>query len=137
VLDAEPTAVSGTLWPEPTAASTEESALIAMQFPDGVIASVFCSYTAPFRRVMLEVIGTEGIITVPDFTSGDHLGRLTLTRGKGDRTAGAIVEDIPVGNLYVEESTMFTDWILGGPEPEINGANGLLNQKILDRALTL
>ena len=137
VLGAEPSAVTGTLWPAPTASTTEESAFIAMQFPDGVMASVFCSYTAPFRRVMLEVIGTDGIITVPDFTSGDQLGRLTLTRGKGDKPAGATVEEILVGNLYVEESTMFTNWILGGPEPEINGLNGLLNQRILDRALTL
>ena len=101
------------------------------------MASVFCSYTAPFRRVMLEVIGTEGMITVPDFTVGDQLGRLTLTRGKGDRPAGATSEEIHVPNLYVEESTMFTDWILGGQEPEINGSNGLLNQRILDKALTL
>jgi predicted dehydrogenase len=137
VLAAEPSAVTGILWPAPTATSTEESAFIAMQFPDGVMASVFCSYTAPFRRVMLEVIGTEGVITVPDFTMGDQLGRLTLTRGKGDKPAGATVEEILVPNLYIEESTMFTDWILGGQEPEINGLNGLLNQRILDNALTL
>jgi predicted dehydrogenase len=137
VLGGEPSAVTGTLWPAPTAASTEESAFVAMQFPEGVMASVFCSYTAPFRRVILEIIGTEGIITVPDFTSGDQLGRLTLTRGKGDRPAGATAEEILVPNLYVEESTMFTDWILGGQEPEINGSNGLLNQRILDNAITL
>jgi predicted dehydrogenase len=137
VLAAEPSAVTGTLWPAPTATSTEESAVLAMQFPDGVMASVSCSFTAPFRRVMLEVIGTEGIITVPEFTSGDQLGRLTLTRGKADRPAGVTAEEILVPNLYIEESTMFTDWILGGEEPEINGLNGLLNQRILDKALTL
>jgi len=137
VLAGEPTAVTGTLWPAPTAASTEETALLALQFPDGVIASVLCSYTVPFRRVMLEIIGTEGIITVPDFTTGDQVGRLTLTRGKGDRASGTTAEEIVVPNLYVEESTMFTDWILGGREPEIGGMNGLRNQRILDKALTL
>ena len=137
VLSGEPSAVAGTLWPAPTAATTEESAFLALQFPGGVMASVFCSYTAPFRRVTLEVIGTEGIIVVPDFTRGDQLGRLILTRGKGDMPAGATTEEILVPNLYIEETTMFTDWILGGPEPEINGSNGLLNQRILDRALTL
>ena len=43
VLAAEPSAVTGTLWPAPTATSTEESAFLAMQFPDGVMASVSCS----------------------------------------------------------------------------------------------
>jgi 1,5-anhydro-D-fructose reductase (1,5-anhydro-D-mannitol-forming) len=137
VLGGEPRSVSGTLWPVPTPSSTEESALLALQFPGGVIASVFCSYTAPFRRVMLEVIGTEGIITVPDFTKSDYPGRLTLTRGKADMPAETTSEEIPVPNLYVEESTMFTDWILGGPEPEINGSNGLMNQRILENALSL
>jgi predicted dehydrogenase len=138
VLASEPSAVSAALWPVPTASATEESAFVSLQFPDGVLASVFCSYTAPFRRVMLEIIGTEGVITVPDFTVGDQPGRLTLTRGKGDRPAGVTVEELAVPNLYIEESTMFTVWILGGgQEPELSASNGLLNQRIIDRALTL
>ncbi len=137
VLGGEPTAVTGSLSPAPTAGSTEESAVLALQFPGGVLASIFCSYTAPYRRVVLEIIGTEGIITMPDFTRGEQLARLTLTRGKADGPAGSTTEEIPVPNLYVEETTMFTDWILGGPEPGINGANGLRNQRILDSALTL
>ncbi len=137
ILGGEPAAVSGTLWPPPTATATEESAFLALQFPGGVIASVTCSYTAPFRRVLLEVTGTEGVISVPDFTMSENLGRLSLTRGKADVPVGPQVEEVLVPNLYAEESTMFTEWILGGAEPEIDGANGLMNQKILDRALTL
>jgi D-xylose 1-dehydrogenase (NADP+, D-xylono-1,5-lactone-forming) len=139
VLAGEPSAVSADLWPVPTAFATEESAFISLHFPDGVMASVFCSYTAPFRRVTLEIIGTEGVITVPDFTVGDQLGRLTLTKGKADKPAGVTAEEIAVPNLYIEESTMFTDWILRGEgkEPELSGSNGLANQRIIDRALTL
>ena len=136
VLGGEPASVSAALWPLPTAASIEESGFVSLQFPDGVLASVFCSYTAPYRRVILEIIGTEGIITVPDFTSGDRDGRLILTRGKGDAPGVPVAEEIPVPNLYVEETTMFTNWILGGPEPELSGSNGLANQRIIDRALT-
>ena len=137
ILGGEPATVTGTLWPAPTGTSTEESAFLALQFPDGVMASVFCSFTAPYRRVTLEIIGTEGVITAPDFTSSDQAGRLTLTRGKGDRTADVATEEIAVPNLYIEETTLFTDWILGGEEPGLTGSNGLLNQRILDRALTL
>jgi predicted dehydrogenase len=137
VLGGEPSAVTGSISPAPTAASTEESAVIALQFPGGILASIFCSYTAPYRRVTLEIIGTEGIITVPDFTRSDQVVHLTLTRGKADMPSASTTEDISVPNLYIEETTMFTDWILGGPEPGIHGANGLCNQRILDAALTL
>ena len=137
LLGGEPSGVTGRLFPVPTVSATEESAILAMTFPGGVLASVQCSFTAPFRRVSLEIVGTEGIITVPDFTSNEYRGRLTLTRGKGDRPLPAEVEEIDVPNLYVEEISMFTDWLLGGAEPEINGANGLSNQIVLDSALSL
>jgi len=137
LLGGEPANVGGRLWPVPTASATEESAILAMTFPGGILASVECSFTAPFRRVMLEVIGTDGIITVPEFTASDHRGRVVLTRGKADRPLAPEVEEIDVPNLYVEEISMFTDWLLGGAEPEINGANGLSNQIVLDSALSI
>jgi len=136
VLGGEPSSVSAAVWPLPTAASTEETAYVSLRFPGGVLASVFCSYTAPYRRVTLEVIGTEGVITVPDFTAGDRPGRVILTRGKGDAPGVPVAEEIEVPNLYIEETAMFTDWILGGPEPELSGSNGLANQRIIDLALT-
>jgi len=42
-----------------------------------------------------------------------------------------------VPNLYVDEISMFTDWILGGAEVEIDGANGLANQRVIDKAMAL
>jgi len=137
LLHGEPADVTARLSPVPTAASTEESAIIAMRFPGGVLASVHCSFTSPFRRVSLEVIGTDGVITIPEFTAGDQHGRVILTRGKADKPLAPEVEEIAVPNLYVEEISMFTDWVLGGAEPEINGANGLSNQIVLDSALSL
>jgi len=137
LLGGEPSDVTARLSPAPTKAATEESAILAMRFPGGVLASVQCSFTAPFRRVMLEVVGTEGVITIPEFTSSECRGRLTLTRGKADRPFAPEVEEMDVPNLYVEEISMFTDWLLGGSEPEINGANGLSNQIVLDSALSV
>jgi len=106
LLGGEPSDVTGRLSPAPTDVATEESAILAMRFPGGVLASV-------------------------------HRGRLTLTRGKADRPFAPEVEEMDVPNLYVEEISMFTDWLLGGSEPEINGANGLSNQIVLDSALSV
>ena len=38
-------------------------------------------------------------------------------------------------NLYVEEVSLFTEWVLGGSKPEIDGENGLKNQMVIDRAM--
>ncbi|HUI64051.1 MAG TPA: Gfo/Idh/MocA family oxidoreductase [Bacteroidota bacterium] len=137
VLGGEPVAVAGVLSPAPSEKSTEESALLALRFPQGVIASVFSSYTAPFTRVLFEIIGTEGIITVSDFQCVDRLGRLTIMQGRGEKPSTVNVEEIFVPNLYVDEISMFTDWILGGAEVEIDGANGLANQRVIDKAMAL
>ncbi|MEW6510310.1 MAG: Gfo/Idh/MocA family oxidoreductase [Bacteroidota bacterium] len=135
LLDDEPVVVASALSPPPGEDSTEETASLSLRFSRGVVGTVFCSYTAPFRRTFLEVIGTEGVVSMADFTTVDHLGRLTLTRGKGGVPGATTVEDVMVPNLYVEEVSLFTRWILGGPEPEINGVNGLRNQELIDQAL--
>jgi 1,5-anhydro-D-fructose reductase (1,5-anhydro-D-mannitol-forming) len=136
LLGEEPEAVGGLLSPPPTSVATEESAAIALRFPRGVLATVYCSYIAPVRRTLLEVIGTEGVIQVPDFTRSDIQGNITVIRGKHDRAVATTVEEIIVPDLYVDEVGRFTRWILGGNRPEIDGENGLKNQKILDRILT-
>ena len=137
LLGGEPVSLAGVLSPTPGDSSTEESALLTLGFPQGVVASVFCSYTAPFTRVLLEIIGTEGIISVSDFQLVDRLGRLTIMQGKGEKPYTVHVEEIFVPNLYVEEISLFTDWILGGEAVEIDGANGLANQNMIDKAMTL
>jgi 1,5-anhydro-D-fructose reductase (1,5-anhydro-D-mannitol-forming) len=137
ILDDEPVDVRAAVSPVPTEKSTEETASISLRFSRGVIGSILCSYTTPLRRAVLEVIGTAGIITLPDFTSSNALGRISLTKGKADRPVAATVEEVEVPNLYVTEVEMFTSWVLGGPAAEIDGVNGLMNQEVLDRALAV
>ena len=45
--------------------ATEEVAHVNLRFSRGVVASVFCSYIAPFRRTFIEIIGTEGTVSPP------------------------------------------------------------------------
>jgi 1,5-anhydro-D-fructose reductase (1,5-anhydro-D-mannitol-forming) len=132
LLGTEPIEVASVLAPEPTAAATEESAIVGLRFPGDILASIFCSYTSPVRRSFIEVVGTEALIAVNDFTLSSHQGRLILTRGKANEPASPVVEEIRVSDLYVEEISQFTAWILGGPEPELTGENGLNNQRVLE-----
>jgi predicted dehydrogenase len=135
VLGDEAVDVRAAVSPLPTALATEETAAIALRFSRGVIGSILCSYTTPLRRAILEVIGTAGIITLPDFTSNNTLARVSITKGKADRPFTTTVEEVEIPNLYVTEVEMFTSWVFGGPAAEINGVNGLMNMEVLDRVL--
>jgi len=135
ILDDEPVDVASALSPLPTEEVTEESAFVSLRFTRGVVASIFCSYTAPLRRSFIEIVGTEGIVSAHDFTVSAQTGRITVTKGKGDRAAATTLEEVIVPNLYIEEVSIFTRWILGGPKPAIDGGNGLRNQLIIDRAI--
>lgn len=135
ILDDEPVDVSAALWPLPTATATEETASISLRFSRGVIGSILCSYTTPVRRTILEIVGTAGILTVNDFTGGNTIGRISMTKGRHDKPVATTMEEVVVPNLYVVEISLFTDWVFGGPAVEIDGLNGLKNQEVLDRVL--
>lgn len=137
ILDDEPVDVSAALWPLPTATATEETASISLRFSRGVIGSILCSYTTPVRRTILEFVGTAGILTVNDFTGGNTIGRISMTKGRHDKPVATTMEEVVVPNLYVVEISLFTDWVFGGPAVEIDGLNGLKNQEVLDRVLSV
>ncbi len=135
VLDDEVADVRATLDPPPTDDRVEHTAQIALRFRRGTIGSIFCSYAAPMRRRFIEVIGTDGSLSAPDFTVSDITASLTVVRGA--ETGGSITttEEIVVPNLYVAEIEHFVSCIASGAEPESGGENGLANQRILDAAM--
>ena len=135
VLQDEPVSVKTQLSPQPSALSTESTAELSLKFSMGTVASVVCSYQAPIRRRFIEVIGTEGIVSAPDFTAVDVTIPLRISLGSNDQLKDSKVEHIPVPDLYVEEVTHFSTCILENREPDLSGLNGLMNQKILDSAM--
>ena len=135
VLQDEPVSVKTQLSPQPSALSTESTAELSLKFSMGTVASVVCSYQAPIRRRFIEVIGTEGIVSAPDFTAVDVTIPLRISLGNNDQLKDSKVEHIPVPDLYVEEVTHFSACILENREPDLSGLNGLMNQKILDSAM--
>jgi len=136
VLDDEVISVKSHLNPGPTGTTTEKTASLSLEFSRGTVASILCSFEAPMRRSHIEIVGTEGILSAPDFTLGDR----TLMLEKSMRTDGTTVdlhrEEIDVPNLYVEEVTSFSSSILSDTDVAVPGSVGLMNQRVLEIALT-
>lgn len=135
VLDDEVASVKSELEPWPTDLLTESSAHMLLRFRHGTIGTIFCSYTAPTRRMFVELVGSEGILSADEFTSGRKTVQLRHTIGRGEKPGETRVEEILVPDLYVEEVTQFSASILTGGEPVLSGQNGLENQRVIDQAL--
>lgn len=135
VLQDEIVSVESELEPRPTPTSTEASAQLLLRFDRGTIGSVYCSFVAPYRRSLIELVGTEGSATATDFTLSEktlHLDVTLLDKGRGME---GWTEDIAVPNLYRQEVSLFSQCIIEDTEPPLTGMNGLQNQRVLDLAL--
>jgi 1,5-anhydro-D-fructose reductase (1,5-anhydro-D-mannitol-forming) len=135
VLEDEVTDVRATLNPSPTDDRVEHTAQLALRLSRGTIGAIFCSYAAPFRRRFLEIIGTDGYLSAPDFTISKISVPLTVVLGPETGHSTTTTEHIVVPNLYVAEIEHFVTCITTNAEPESGGENGLANQRVLDVAM--
>ncbi len=134
VLDDEVISTKSQMEPVFSQKTTETTAVLSLKFRKGAVGLISCSFSAPFRRTTLEIIGTEGLLQCEDFTLGDRVTDLRIIHGSG-KNKKTRVESLQVPNLYVEEITHFSDSILKkGPSP-IPGNVGIANQKVLDEAI--
>ncbi|HTR82538.1 MAG TPA: Gfo/Idh/MocA family oxidoreductase [Bacteroidota bacterium] len=135
VLDDEVVSTKSDLHPRPSASRTEASANILLKFSRGTLASIYCSFVAPFRRTFIEFVGTKGIISAFTFTQNNAAVTLHITMGKDGKGEETKVEEVYVPNLYVEQVTNFSNNILENTEPFAPGSVGLKNQIVLDAAM--
>ncbi len=134
VLDAEVLSVAGTTEPIPGKVRTETTAALSLRLTKGTLASIHCSFESSVRRSLIEIIGTDGMLSATHFTVGDRGTPLTIFEGAGDH---ARTETITVPNLYGEEIRHFSSCILENELPCVSGEEGLKNQKVLDAAMKL
>lgn len=137
VLDDEVATVNAVLDPVPTQEVTEKSAHLTMKFSRGTIGSVFCSYDAPVRRKDIEIMGTEGRLLAEEFTVGSITATLRIDGGKDSHPVAPRVETFAVPNLYVQEITNLVEAVRTGAPLVSPGANGLANQRVLNRAMEI
>ena len=134
VVDAAAGAAPGTVRPESVAVECVRrggvdvlfSALL--RYAKGIVAALHCGFNTP-RRVGAVVMGTDGVLEVPD-TFFDPAGALALTRG-GERT------EIPVGpsDRYRAEVEDFAEAILQDRSPRLGLAETQRNAEVIDRLL--
>ncbi|MCX7984075.1 MAG: Gfo/Idh/MocA family oxidoreductase [Bacteroidetes bacterium] len=135
ILGEEVVSVKGHLVPTPTEERTESTAIVNLQFASGVLGSVMCSFETPFRRSIIELIGTESIVALSDFTMSDQEVDIVIVDGKNGLAEPPQYHHEFVPNLYEREITLFSDAILDNTEPPVPGEEGLKNQEILEAAL--
>ncbi|MBS0265584.1 MAG: Gfo/Idh/MocA family oxidoreductase [Planctomycetes bacterium] len=105
---------------------------IALQFPNGCLANVDCSFEAPFR-CEVELVGTRGTIVIPDAFLPPDQAKLLVRRGVEPE---APVETVvfPAANQYAEQVTDFCASIAAG-KLLAPAEDGVGNMRVLETAL--
>ncbi|HEX2854838.1 MAG TPA: Gfo/Idh/MocA family oxidoreductase [Opitutaceae bacterium] len=122
----------GSVKPETVSVQCERSGGVDMnlsallKYGSGLIGAVHCGLNA-HRRVYSEIIGTLGVLEVPD-TFFDNAGLLTLTTGETRREIA--VEESDRYRLEVED---FADAILQRRAPQFPLSESLRNAEVMDR----
>src|SRR5579863_2113707 len=114
------------------AAGADTTMQIALEFPNGVLAHVDCSFEAPFR-CEVELVGTKGSMTLPDAFLPPPAATLLVRRGTARE---AIPETVvfPEADQYAEQVTNFCRSIAAG-KLLAPAENGVANMRVLESAL--
>lgn len=97
-----------------------------LKYPSGLVASLNCGFNA-HRRVFSEIIGTKGLLEIPD-TFFDDAGKLLLTTEGQTREIAVEQSD-----RYRSEVEDFAEAILRGRSPLFRLNETLRNMEVLDR----
>jgi D-xylose 1-dehydrogenase (NADP+, D-xylono-1,5-lactone-forming) len=115
---AEPASVRSLARTGPTGVDLSLAALL--EFPDGVLAAVDCSFEQPFRCTY-ELVGTRGVIEVPDAylppTAGPPIARLRTTGSPNDSGAAsdaARTLEFGAGDQYAAMVDAFAESVAAG-----------------------
>jgi predicted dehydrogenase len=135
VLEDQVRSVQSMLAPAPTSTATERSAIINLQFAQGTLGSITCSFEGPGRHTNLELVGTEGYVSAFDFTVGGQSTTLNIGKQVGTHLPEIRSLSIAIPDLYVEEISAFSRCLLEGLPSPIPGIVGIDNQKVLDLAM--
>lgn len=100
-----------------------------LKYGSGIIATVNSGFNA-FGRMYSEIIGTKGVLHIPD-TFLDNEGVITLTTDDG--TKEIHVEQCERYRLEIED---FADAIINKREPLIKTKDTIRNMKIIDMLLS-
>lgn len=101
-----------------------------LKYDNGIIATINSGFNA-YGRMYSEIIGTKGLIEIPD-TFLDNAGTITVITDDGKK-------EIPVEKCerYALEVEEFADSILNNRKPMLSTEESIRNMRIMDRLLNL
>ena len=114
-------------------AGADTTMQIALEFPNGVLANVDCSFESPFR-CEVELVGTRGSIILPDTFLPPPAARLLVRNGTAPE-AVAETTVFPEANQYAAQVTDFCASIAAG-KLLAPAEDGLANMRVLETALS-
>ena len=112
------------------ASGVDELLVAALRFPNGALAQVDCSFQVP-RRMLAEVVGTEGRIEVPTaWLPGHAESVLYLERADGS-VETLTFPGVDQYQIMVEE---FADAALAGRPVPLPPSDAVANMRVIDAA---
>ena len=121
----------------------DDSAAVIMKMENGALAYVDSNFNLPdaAAKCPLEFYGTKGSIIAVGTLGQDEGGTVEVLAcpEAADYDAQqnrSLVEPVEIrvefGNMYTKEIEAFSDAVLNGKVPPVNGKNTILNQKVID-----
>jgi D-xylose 1-dehydrogenase (NADP+, D-xylono-1,5-lactone-forming) len=101
-----------------------------LRYRAGIIATINCGFNA-FQRVHSEIIGTKGLLEIPD-TFLDDEGDLTLVTDSGSEKI-----HVEKSDRYRSEVEDFADAIINNRDPFFGADETLRNMKVLEELYAL
>ena len=101
-----------------------------LKYDNNIVATINCGFNA-FSRIFSEIIGTKGLLEIPDTFLG-NAGVITLTTDEGKK-------EIPVqkSDRYMLEIEDFADAIGNDRKPTLNLHETIRNMKIIEQLLDM
>ena len=135
ILGEEVVGVQAAFEPRPDAENTERTSHLTLRFGNGMLGTIYTSFEVGVRASRIHVRGTEGVMTLEEFTRSPATAILRTTLPTTGGPDAVQEEAIAVPNLYVEEVEGFAASLLGQTAVPVPGEEGLKNQHVLDAAL--
>lgn len=101
-----------------------------LKYGSGALCVISCGFNS-FNRVFTEVIGTKGMIEIPD-TFFDNEGIITITTSDGK-----VEVKVEKSDKYVLEIEDFSDAVLNNRKPKFGMEETLRNMEVLDRLMKI
>jgi len=122
---------------------SDDSASLVMRMENGALACVESNFNIPdaAAKCPLEIYGTKGSLIALGTLGQEEGGSVELRVCDGNAGYDALqsrgpvrseVLSVPLGNMYTKEIESFSEAVLRGETPAVNGRDTLISQRVIE-----